>query len=89
MTRAYRDDNQVTTMIALSSSDGSTVVPIQANPTNNALKVSNGTSGTDQGSTPKDANYIPVLFGVSSADGVTPVAVYADVSTGALLIKST
>lgn len=91
MTEAKRDANSVTTILATSNADGSTPVPVQANPTDHTLGVDDGTTGSDLSGdvASRDNNYIPVFMGVSSADGVTPCAVYADPATGKLLIKST
>ncbi len=90
MTNAYRDQNSVTTLIAAKNTDGTTIVRVLANPTNHALKVSDGTTGTDHGvaNAIRDENNVPVLMAVSSADGVTPVEVYVD-ANGNLLIQST
>lgn len=85
---AKRDENNVPTLIAASSADGTSFFRIYA--TNNALNVSDGTSGSDFG-TPnakRDENNVRCLMAVSSADGVTPVAVYTD-GSGNLLVQST
>ncbi len=87
---AYRDENNVPTLLATLSTDGVTTVRIQANASNNSLKVSDGSTGSDHGRTPaiRDQNNIPVLIATSSTDGVTPVEVYSD-SSGNLLIQTT
>lgn len=89
-TNAYRDENSVPTLIAASSSDGTTIVRVLANASTGGLLMANGTTGTDFGTTNacRDENFVPVLLAVSSTDGVTPVEVYAD-SSGRLLVKST
>lgn len=89
MSNASRDENSVPTLLGALNSNGTTTTPIKANPVNNALKVSDGTSGSDNGpaNAPRDENQVPVLMAVSSTDGVTPVVVYAD-SSGNLLINS-
>lgn len=90
MSTAYKDSNGVSTIIAASSADGTTVVRVLCNPTNHGLEVNDGVTGTDHGVSyaVRDANQVPVWIAVSSSDGVTPVEVYADPSTGALLIDS-
>lgn len=84
------DSNNVRALGCALNSDGTTVVAVLANPTTHALKVSNGTTGSDNGvaSAVRDSNFRPVLMATSSADGTTPVEVYAD-SSGNLLVKST
>lgn len=87
---ASKDQNNVSTLIAVLNTDGKTIVPVQANATNNSLEVNDGSIGTDYGpkNAEKDENFVSSLLAVSSADGKTPVVVYAD-STGALLVQST
>jgi hypothetical protein len=90
MANASHDDNHVPTLLGTLNTDGATLVAVQVNSSNNALKVANNTTGTDNGpkNAPRDDNRVPALMAVSSADGVTPVIVYAD-SSGNLLINST
>lgn len=90
MANAVKDENGTNSLIAVSSADGTTIVRVQVNPTNNRLKVSDGSTGSDKGPTYalRDQNDVPVILGVSSADGKTLVPIYAD-SLGNLLIKST
>lgn len=89
MSNASKDDNAVSTLIAVDSSDGQAIIPVQANPARNRIIVSAGTAGTDLG--PENANHdenaVPTLLAVSSVDGVTPVVVYAD-SDGRLLVDN-
>ena len=90
MTNAYKDENGVSTIIGVSSSDGSKIVRVTANPLDCAISVDDDTTGTDYGarSAHRDENNVPVLLAVSSVDGVTPVEVYVDEVTGRLLIDS-
>lgn len=91
MTSVTRDQNSVPALVAVLNTDGRTIVPIKANPTNHGISISDGTTGSgDFGPTNavRDDNQVPVFMATSSADGKTPVAIYAD-STGKLLIKST
>lgn len=88
MADAKRDENNIATLIAALNTNGLTPILVKANPSNdNALVISNGTTGTDFGRNVayRDSNDVPVLMAISEADGVTPVEVYADVD-GSLLI---
>lgn len=89
MADASRDENNVPTLLGALSTDGSTVVRVQANATDHTLSVNNASTGDDFG--PEDAirdeNNIPVLMAVSSADGETPVVIYAN-ADGELLIDA-
>lgn len=90
MSNANRDQNNVPTLIAVSSADGVTIDRVLVAPTNHGLQISDDITGTDYG-TPnakRDENSVPCLMGVSSDDGVTPVAVYTD-GSGKLLVQST
>lgn len=89
MSNASKDENGVSSLIAVEQTDGRTIVKIRANPTTHKLAVSNGTGGTDYGPTNalRDQNSVPTLLAVSSADGVTPVVVYADLD-GNLLVSN-
>ena len=86
---AQRDENNVPTIIGVLNTDGSTIVPIKADPVTNALKIDDNTTGSDNGPNRAlhDDNFVPTILAVSSVDGVTPVAVYTD-SSGNLLIDS-
>ena len=90
MTNAKRDENSVPTIIGVLDTDGSTIVPIKINPVNNRLKVSDGTTGSDNGTTnaKRDENSVVAKIAVSSSDGKTPITLYVD-SSGNLLIQST
>ena len=87
---AKKDNNGVSTMLGTYDGDGKTPVNIKVNPSNGALKVVDGTTGTASTSTIaiKDNNGVPVLMGVSSADMTTLIPIATD-SSGNLLIKST
>ena len=91
MTNAPRDNNQIPVILAASSADGSTPVPIKVNPTTHAVTVDDAGTGSDLSgdNASRDDNGVPVMMGVSSSDGETPVPIYADVSNGKLFIKST
>lgn len=87
--QASRDNNNVPTMIAALNTDGVTVTRVQANPSTHNLKMSGGTTGTDNGTqnAKRDENFVPCMMAVSSSDGRTPVAVYVD-SSGSILVQS-
>lgn len=89
MADAPRDPNQIPALLGVLNTNGLTIVPIKANPSNHALKVSDGTTGSDHGpvNAKRDQNQVTSLVATSSADGITPVVVYAD-SSGNLLIDS-
>lgn len=90
MSNAYRDGNFVTTMIAGLNTNGITPQRVYVSNSTNALKISDGTTGSNFGpvNAPRDGNRITCLMGVSSVDGQTPVTIYAD-SSGNLLTQST
>lgn len=87
---AAKDQNNVSTLIAVLNSDGSTVTRIKVDPTTHIMNVSDGATGSDNGpqNAARDGNFVPTIIAVSSSDGVTPIPVYCD-SSGKLLIKST
>jgi len=84
-----RDNNGIPTMLGTLNTDGITPVSIKINPSNNALKVDDNTTGTgfSSSSSQRDANRVPALWAVSSSDGVTPIYIATD-SNGNLLIDS-
>lgn len=88
MTNASRDNDFVPTLTAVLNSDGATVISVAAS-FDHKLKVSDGTSGTDNGpiNAKHDENHVPTLLAVSSLDGVTPIPVYSD-ANGRLLVSS-
>ncbi len=90
MANAPKDENGVSGLLGTLNTNGDTPIPVQANPTTHRIKVSDGTTGSDNGPTnaPKDENDVSALIAVSSVDGKTPVVVYTD-AQGRLLIKST
>lgn len=90
MANAARDGNNVPALICSLNTDGITPERVYVNSSTHALKVSDGTTGSDFGRNVavRDSNFVTVLMAVSSADGITPVEVYAD-SSGNMLVKST
>lgn len=87
--QAGRDENNVTTMLAVLNTDGETTIAIRVNPANRGIFLNDGTTGTDNGpvNDKRDENFVPTLMAVSSADFSTPVALYAN-SDGELLVDS-
>ena len=90
MAEAKRDNNQVEVMMGVLNTDGTTPTRIYADPNTAAIKVSDGSTGTNLGATraSRDNSGIPVLIAVSNTDGTTPIPLNVD-SNGNLLIKST
>lgn len=90
MANAKKDQNRVSTIICALNTDGITPVNIKVDPTSHYLYVSDGTTGSDNGTinAQRDQNRVTCLVGVSSADFSTPVEIYAD-SSNNLLTKST
>ena len=89
MANAERDQNDVPTLLAYYPTNADNE-RIYANATTHGLKVSDGTTGNDQGpqNAYRDQNGVPGIMAVSSVDGVTPVVVYTD-GAGNLLVQST
>lgn len=91
MAEAKRDQNHVPTMLATSSTDGTTTLPIYANPANNnGLSVDSTTVPTDKsdGIGDRDQNHVVAFMAVSAVDGVTPVEVYANPVGNKLYIQT-
>lgn len=90
MTQAKRDQNNIPTILAVSETDGSTPVDIQAEASNHGVIVEDSTGGSDLtgNNALRDDNGEPTIMAVSEDDGVTPVPLYADPITKALLINS-
>lgn len=89
MAEAKKDNNSVDTLIATLNTSALTPTGVKINPTNNSLKVIDGTTGSDFGGTiaGRDNNSVPVMMAVSSADN-TPIVLYCD-SNGQLLVQTT
>lgn len=89
MSNAALDENSRPTLTGTLNTNGKGIVRIKVDPTSHALKVNNGTTGSDNGNNNGNANLDenskPVLTAVSSADGKTVVEVYA-LSDGSLMI---
>lgn len=90
MANAKHDENGIPTILGTLQSDGITTVNIKVNPSNNALKVVDDTTGTASTRTnaPIDENHVSAWMGVSSADMTTLIPIACD-SSGNLLIQST
>lgn len=89
MANASRDENHVTTLIGVDSSDGTTVKLATIAPVTHHFQVEDGTTGSDLGGTDaiRDDNHVPVALAVSSDDGETPVPLYIN-ADGKLLVDS-
>lgn len=90
MANAKKDNNGINTILAVAASTGSYTLNVKVNSVTHAMKIMDGTTGSNKGPTNalKDDNSVPCLMAVSSVDGATPVPLYAD-SNGNLLIQST
>lgn len=81
------------TLICASKLDGTTIVPIKADPTTHALINDDGATGTDNGNNGgnamMDENMVSVATALSSDGSGAIVEIYGDASNGKLLIKST
>ena len=90
MSNAAIDINGRNTLTAVHNTDGSTVLRVEANPTNHGLEISDGTTGSDLGGQKAfiDENGRGSVFAVSKNDGDTPVTLYVD-GNGKLLIQTT
>jgi hypothetical protein len=88
--QAVRDENFVTSATAVLDANGTTIVTLAVNPTTHALKVVDGTTGSDLGPNRalRDENFVTTIIGVSSADFHTPVPAYADANHN-LMVDST
>ena len=84
---SVKDGNFVNSLTAVST-DGKTVIAVQADSSTHRLLLSDAATGTDNGPNHalKDENDVPTALAVSLIDGKTPVALYA--SGGKLLIQS-
>lgn len=91
MANAKYDENGRATIICASTTDGTTVVQIKANPTSHALNVIDGSSQTDngnnEGNAMEDENSVAVWTALSSAGNGNIVEIYGDSSTGSVLVK--
>lgn len=92
MSNAKIDENGRPTMIGVLNTTPTTIMQVKANSSNHALKINDGTSGTDNGNNGGNAlldeNSFPVLMALSSAGTGALVEVYVD-SAGALMVDST
>lgn len=101
MANASLDENSQASLTGVLNSTGASAVRVLSDAATHALRVSDGTSGSDNG--PRgyahhDGNGRPTLLAVSSVNatvngityvqGVTPVAIYSD-SSGNLLVDHT
>lgn len=83
------DENRIATIQGVSNADGSTMLPVYANPTTHGLKVNQGLAGSDLSGdrASRDQNRKVAFMAVSAVDGVTPVEVYVDSVTNSLLVR--
>lgn len=90
MANAAHDQNDRPTIICASNTDGVTIVPILANPSNHGIKVNDSASGSEngnnQGNAMLDENGVPVWVAESSTNDGSIIEVYG--SSGMVLINS-
>ena len=85
---AYRDQNQRTVGMGVSTSDNKTPIMWHVDPVTSYLLVSQITStnsATTKQWNKRDDNGYPTMYGISSTDGVTLVPIRTD-SSGNLLV---
>lgn len=89
MANASRDQNHITTLLAVLNTDGTTIQNTTVAPATHFFQVEDGITGSDFGGDDalRDANHIPVALAVSESDGITPVPLYIN-SSGKLLVDS-
>ncbi len=85
MADAIRDNNRIPVWLAVSYVDGTTLVPIVVNSSNNGVKVDTTHSATPSALAKRDQNFVVARGAASSADG-TFLGLFADPATGAILI---
>ena len=90
MANAGHDQNTRPTIICASQTDGTTIVQIQADPSTHVLKVSDNTTGSDNGNNNgnamEDENSVSVWTALSSANDGSIIEVYG--LNNAVLINS-
>lgn len=89
-----RDQNRIPIWWGLSSTDGTSLVPIQVNSSTGKVKMEIGTSVSAvisvlPSTTSRDENRIPCLSGVSSTDSAVILPVSVNPATGAILAQTT
>ena len=92
MSNAKRDENNRPTVICASDNDGTTIVPIVADPNLHTLRCSDDVTGVDNGNNDGNAildeNSVPVWTALSSDGSGDIIEVYGDSITGAVLVDS-
>ena len=93
MSNAGHDSNFRPTLICASKLDGTTIVPILADPTTHGVLNDDGVTGSDNGNNGgnamMDENMVAVATALSSVGDGAVIEVYGDAANGKLLIKST
>lgn len=85
--RADRDQNQITTALGISSTDGITPIEMVVDPITNKLLVdvvSDSITVVPATIDKHDENGVPTMYGISTADGETLIPIRTD-SSGNLL----
>ena len=86
MADSIKDENHVTTILALSYVDGITLVPVTIDSVSNGmmLDITNSVS-TAAMNAARDSNHVTTLMGVDSVSGDT-IPLFADPVTGGVLV---
>jgi len=85
---AIKDQNHVSSLLALSYVDGTTLVPIKISSSNDGVEVDRvNTISTAARNAARDENHVATLMGVDSVTG-SPIPVFADPVTGGILVGS-
>lgn len=89
MAVAQKDNNNVSTMLGVLNTDGTTPTSVKASPSSHTVVIHNNGSGSDVGNdnAVKDDNSVSTLIATSESDGSTPVTLFVD-SSGRLLVDS-
>lgn len=88
---AKRDENDIATLLGVSSTDSFTPIMARVDPVTNYLLVdfsSSSNSATLRTWNKRDENDVPTMYGISDTDGVTLIPIRTD-SQGRLLIQFT
>lgn len=93
MANAPLDQNNRPAIICASKNNGTTIVPIQINPSTHGVMIEDAHTGSDngnnQGNAMLDENTKPVWIALSSAGNGAIIEVYGNPTTGAILVDST
>jgi len=88
LSQAPRDENRIPTLLVASSADGTTPVPVYADPVTHAICYEVSVAPFAAKSiAPRDGNRIPTALAVSSSDDITPVVVYGNSAANTIFFE--